>query len=156
MTRWPIWILGLTSTVSAQQSIPALTAGQSGYLQSCGGCHGVDGTSESHLVPSLRNVAGAFLCSPAARSYLVRLPNIAFANADNAALAALLNFVVFDLGGDSAPRGARPFSSGEIGALRSNPLKDVSIKWKRAQAVQEASERCAQAKLLSAPGAQTY
>lgn len=150
-----IWLL-TPPTVSGQQAIPTLTVGQSSYLQSCGGCHGVDGTSESHLVPSLRNVAGAFLCTPAGRSYLIRLPNIAFANADNATLASLLNFVVFDLGGKSAPPDARPFSSEEVSTLRSNPLKDASIKRVRAQMIQEALERCAPARLLSTDGAQAY
>ncbi len=143
-------------TLSAQQAIPTLTVGQSSYLQSCGGCHGVDGTSESRLVPSLRNVAGAFLCTRAGRSYLVRLPNIAFANADDATLASLLNFVVFDLGGKSAPPDARPFSSEEVNTLRSNPLKDASIKRVRKQMVEEASQRCAPARLLSTDGAQAY
>ena len=152
MLRWAmalgICMLTAAAIVSAQESIPSLTAGQSAYLQSCGGCHGVDGTSESRLVPSLRNVAGAFLCTRAGRSYLIRLPNIAFANADDAALAALLNFVVFDLGGTSAPPDARPFSSEEVGALRSSPMKDGSIKRVRARAVREASGRCTQAALL--------
>ena len=149
------WLL-TPPAVSAQHAIPTLTVGQSSYLQSCGGCHGVDGTSESHLVPSLRNVAGAFLCTRAGRSYLVRLPNIAFANADDATLASLLNFVVFDLGGKSAPPDARPFSSEEVSTLRSNPLKGTSIKRVRKQMVDEASQRCARARLLTTDGAPAY
>jgi len=100
---------------------------QARYLESCGGCHGLQGRSWDPDVPRLESVVGQFLCSAAARDYVVRLPNVAFARQDDAALTELLNFVMFTLGGDSVPAGARPYTVDEVAALRRQPLKNRDV-----------------------------
>ena len=67
------------------------------YLERCGGCHGLQGVSAPREIPSLRGVAGRFLCTKAGREYVVRLPSIALAPLNDEVLAQLVNFVMFDM-----------------------------------------------------------
>ena len=91
----------------------------------------------------LRQRVGCFLCTPAARAYLIRLPNVAHSRiADNAELADLLNYVVFDLGGGSAPAEAPPFTAGEVARERPHALNDVSLKAERARLVEQVIRSC--------------
>jgi mono/diheme cytochrome c family protein len=104
-----------------------LSVSQRNYLLGCGGCHGVDGVSNSTLVPALRDQVGYFLNNQAGREYLVRLPNVAFSTASDHELADMLNFVVFQLGGASVPTGARPYAPAEVARLRKQPLTEISL-----------------------------
>jgi mono/diheme cytochrome c family protein len=110
---------------------------QSNYLLGCGGCHGVDGRSNSKLVPDLRDQVGYFLSTPAGREYLVRLPNVAFYTASNEELAAVLNYMVFTLGGKGVPADAKPYTAAEVASLRKSPLTEVSLVAYRARLVEE-------------------
>jgi mono/diheme cytochrome c family protein len=105
------------------------------YLLSCGGCHGLNGVSNSKLVPDLKDEVGFFLNLPEGRNYLARLPNVAFSMTTDAALTGLLNYVVFTLGGGSTPAGAKPYTVAEIAALRRRPLTEVSLVQMRQQMV---------------------
>lgn len=118
---------------------PSLRLGmaQSNYLLGCGGCHGTEGRSNSKLVPDLKNQVGYFLTIPAGRQYLVRLPNVAFYTASNAELAAMLNYMVFELGGEGVPAGAKPYTAAEVAGLRKSPLTEVSLVAFRASLVEE-------------------
>lgn len=111
----------------AQAAPPQLTSARTAYLLSCGGCHGYDGQSNALLVPDLKDLVGYYLLIPEGRSYLVRLPNVAFSINSDRQLAALLNYVVFTLGRGSAPRGAKPYTAAEVARLRARPLIDVSL-----------------------------
>lgn len=97
------------------------------YLLGCGGCHGIDGVSNGAVVPTLKGLVGYYLSIPEGRAYLVRLPNVAFANLDDTSLAEMLNYVVFDIGGGSAPARATKFDASEVGMLRKHPLTEVSL-----------------------------
>jgi mono/diheme cytochrome c family protein len=110
---------------------------QSNYLLGCGGCHGPDGHSNPRLVPDLRNQVGYFLLTEAGREYLVRVPNVAFYTASNEELAAMLNYVVFTIGGVGVPAGAKPYSAAEVARLRKAPLTEVSLIDYRARIVEE-------------------
>jgi len=116
---------------------------RSDYIEQCGGCHGVEGRSAPAQLPELKGRVGYFLCTPQARAYLVRLPNIAHSRiTDNAQLADMLNYVVFALGGDSAPSAAKPFTGAEVAHERQFPLTSVSLKGERARHVETAIRRC--------------
>jgi hypothetical protein len=119
-----------------------MSAAQSHYLESCGGCHGILGSSSKKEVPELRGAVGQFLCTPAGREYIVRLPNVAFADLDDRQLADVMNFVVFGLGGLSIPPGARPYSAAEVGALRTQPLKNSSLARMRRIVLAQAISAC--------------
>ena len=97
------------------------------YLLNCGGCHGLDGVSNSRIVPDLKGQVGYFFNLPEGRRYLARLPNVAFSQTTDRELATLLNYAVFTLGGDSVPKGAKPYSAAEVGSLRKQPLNEAAL-----------------------------
>ncbi len=100
---------------------------QRDYLLACGGCHGLLGTTNSKAVPQLKGLVGYYLNTPEGRSYLPRLPNVAFAALSDQDLAAVLNYVVFDLGGASVPSGAQPYDAAEVARWRARPLTEVPL-----------------------------
>lgn len=107
-------------SAAADESLPQP---QSDYLLHCGGCHGLEGTSAPAEIPVLRGRVGFFMGSEPAREYLIRLPNVAYTGiADDNRLAAMMNFVVFTLGGASVPAGAKPFTGKEVARLRAKPM----------------------------------
>jgi hypothetical protein len=125
-------------------TLPELTGPQSDYVEHCSGCHGMQGNSAPAEIPVLRDRVGYFMCTKEGRDYLIRLPNVAYsAIGDNQELADMMNFVVFGLGGASAPKGARPFTSGEVARLRGNALATQSLIAVRAQIVAKMTRDCA-------------
>lgn len=116
---------------------------RSDYVENCGGCHGVQGVSAPAKLPQLRDRVGYFMCTPEARAYLVRLPNVAHSRiTDNQQLADLVNFVVFGLGGASTPLDARPFDAKEVARERRFALSSTSLKAERARHVETAIRKC--------------
>jgi len=98
----------------------------------------------------LRDRIGYFMCTQEGREYLIRLPNVAYsAIADNQELADMMNFVVFGLGGSSAPRDARPFTAAEVARLRTRALATQSLIAVRAEVVGKMATRCAVPKSLN-------
>jgi hypothetical protein len=112
------------------------------YMERCGGCHGLEGHSASKLVPQLKDRAGYFLCTQEGRNYVARLPNIVFSNLGNEDLAALLNFVMFEIGGGSAPVNAVGFSAAEMGRSRQDPLTTVNLLTFRERVVSNLISGC--------------
>jgi hypothetical protein len=126
------------------KGLPELTAPQSDYVEHCSGCHGMQGNSAPADIPVLRNRVGYFLCTPQGRDYLIRLPNVAYsAISDNQELADMMNFVVFGLGGNSAPKSAKPFTASEVARLRTRALATESLIAVRADVVSKLGGGCA-------------
>ena len=122
---------------------PELTTPQSDYVEHCSGCHGMQGDSAPAEIPVLRDRIGYFMCTQEGREYLIRLPNVAYsAIADNQELADMMNFVVFGLGGASAPKGTKPFTAAEIAKLRTRALATESLIDARAEIVKGMVGRC--------------
>ena len=112
----------------AEPVLPLLTTPQSDYVEHCSGCHGMQGNSAPAPIPVLRDRVGYFMCTREGRDYLIRLPNVAYsAIDDNQELADMMNFVVFGLGGASAPRTAKPFTAPEVARLRRDALATQSL-----------------------------
>jgi len=123
--------------------LPELTGPQSDYVEHCSGCHGMQGNSAPAEIPVLRDRVGYFMCTKEGREYLIRLPNVAFsAIADNRELAEMMNFVVFGLGGNSAPKNAKPFTAAEVARLRTRALATQSLIAARAEVVGGMMGRC--------------
>jgi len=141
----------LAPTVAyAEPPLPALTTPQSDYVEHCSGCHGMQGNSAPAEIPVLRDRVGYFMCTKEGREYLIRLPNVAYsAISDNQQLADMMNFVVFGLGGSSAPRDARPFTAAEVARLRTRALATQSLIAVRAEVVGKMATRCAVPKSLN-------
>jgi cytochrome c553 len=123
-------VLGYAKSGSADPAPAEPTApprAQRDYLLACGGCHGLLGTTGSKAVPQLKGLVGFYLSTQEGRSYLPRLPNVAFAALSDQQLAAVLNYVVFDFGGASVPKGAQPYAAAEVAQWRARPLTEVPL-----------------------------
>jgi hypothetical protein len=137
-------MLFCASPALAAPALPELTTPQSDYVEHCSGCHGMQGNSAPAEIPVLRDRVGYFMCTREGREYLIRLPNVAFsAIADNQQLADMMNFVVFGLGGNSAPKDAKPFAASEVAKLRTRALATQSLIAARAEVVNGMVGRCA-------------
>jgi len=120
-----------------------LTHAQSAYLESCGGCHGLQGVSARDIVPDLRDRVGYWMCTTEGREYIVKLPNVAFADRSDQELADLLNFVVFGLGGPSVQKGAKPYTADEVRALRTGTSPMITdIKARRRAVMANMRKAC--------------
>ena len=127
----------LSAPAAAPDPSLILNKAQSDYLLGCGGCHGPQGHSNPRLVPDLHNQVGYFLLTEAGREYLVRVPNVALYTASNQELAAMLNYMVFTLGGAGVPANAKPYTAVEVARLRKLPLTEVSLIDYRARIVED-------------------
>ncbi len=114
---------------------------QQDYILACGGCHGLNGVSNSSLVPSLKGLVGYYLFLPEGRAYLPRLPNVAFSTLSDEHLAAVLNYMVFDIGAGSAPAGTHPYRAAEVGKWRRQPLTEVKLSEYRRRMVETLIDR---------------
>lgn len=125
------------------------------YTEHCAGCHGVNGTTAPAALPELRGRVGWFMCTPEARAYLLRLPNIAQSRiTDNHDLANMMNFVVFVLGESSAPVGTKPFTGEEVARERKLALTTAALTVERARLTNAVIRKCgapASLRLLYAP-----
>jgi len=95
------------------------------YALRCRGCHGPDGAGMPGGVPDLRGALTPFTRTRAGREYLVRVPGAAQAPLDDAELAAVLNWLVAEIGGGAAP-GFVAYDAASVGRLRARPLIDVA------------------------------
>ncbi|GBQ29133.1 hypothetical protein AA12717_3155 [Gluconacetobacter sacchari DSM 12717] len=152
--RFPILFLAILPVQGPARAgpvaspLPVIPAVQGHYLMGCGGCHGIQGRSGREVVPDLAGQVGYFLCTPEGRDYLVRLPNVAFANLSSADLARMMNFVVFTFGGASVPANSRPYTTAEIAALRADPLRTADLHGYRDQIVRAVTRACPAAAAL--------
>ncbi|MGH0028835.1 MAG: c-type cytochrome [Myxococcota bacterium] len=106
---------------AAQPALAGTPPVEEDYWLQCAACHGADGGGTPGVTPSLREV-GPLLAAPGGRAYLARVPGVAQAPLSDARLARLLNWVLEHQAG-APPR--PPYSAAEIGALRSDPLRDT-------------------------------
>ena len=116
---------------------------QSDFVEQCAGCHGVRGSSIPAHLPELKDRVGWFMCTPESRAYLLRLPNVAHSRlTDNHQLADLMNYVIFVLGGKSAPAGTKPFTAEEVARERQLPLTSGSLEAERLRLANVAIRKC--------------
>jgi hypothetical protein len=94
------------------------------YRMFCRGCHSPDGSGRNS-VPTMKNFVGHFLSSQEGRDYLVQVPGSANAALDDEQLAQVLNWIILNIGGDSAAENFKRYSAAEVGELRKNPLFEV-------------------------------
>jgi len=113
-------ILALAAGPATAVSGPALD-----YTLECAGCHRADGTGTPGSVPALRGSVARFLAVPGGRDYLARVPGAAQAPLDDAALAAVLNWMLDHFDAADVPAGFAPYTAAEVGPLRAHPLVDV-------------------------------
>jgi mono/diheme cytochrome c family protein len=116
-------LLVLVATAAARDAA-AFSPGVN-YALHCQGCHLADGRATPGLVPAIDGEIGRFMRVPEGREYLIRLPNVAATQLDDADTAALLNWLVHRFAARELPADFRPYTADEIAAGRRRPLVDV-------------------------------
>jgi hypothetical protein len=95
------------------------------YALNCQGCHRADGAGTPGSVPALAGSVGRFLRLPGGREFVVRVPGVAQAPLDDAALASVLNWMLARFDGEEIPADFVPYAPEEVGRLRRSPLTNV-------------------------------
>jgi mono/diheme cytochrome c family protein len=95
------------------------------FALNCQGCHRADGTGTPGSVPALADSVARFLAVPGGRDYLVQVPGVAQAPLDDAALAAVVNWMLTRFDAPHVPKDFQPYTADEIARLRKSPLVDV-------------------------------
>ncbi|GAA4493338.1 cystathionine beta-lyase [Gluconacetobacter tumulicola] len=124
----------MAGVMMSGQGALALDRTRTTYLEKCGGCHGIEGQSGQTYIPTLRDRIGTLSCTPEGRAYLLTVPGVSMSLIrDDALMAQVMNFVLFDLGGHSAPPGTTPFTAEEVHAQRGHALSTTDLPAVRAQ-----------------------
>jgi mono/diheme cytochrome c family protein len=137
--------LCLASAAQAADAPPAAyPAGASAFQANCAVCHGPAGAGVPSLAPPLTSYPARYAASPEGRRqlamtvlaglfgditvegkhYASRMPD--FGQLDDTSLAAVLNFVVFDLG--HAPATIAPIAASELAAERAHPQDGAAVR----------------------------
>ncbi len=132
------------ASAAAADTPPAYPQGAASFQASCAVCHGPAGAGLPALAPPLLSYPARYAASAEGRRqlamtvlfglygdiavegkhYAFRMPE--FGQLDDASLAALLNFVVFDLA--HAPAGVAPLTPAEVAAERAHPLDGAAVR----------------------------
>jgi mono/diheme cytochrome c family protein len=97
------------------------------FVLHCQGCHQAAGLGLPGAVPELKDSVARFASIPGGREYLARVPGVAQSQLDDAAIAALLNWMLPYFDSAHLPADFRPFTAGEVGPLRRSPLVGASV-----------------------------
>jgi mono/diheme cytochrome c family protein len=142
-----VMILGLGGAMPdarAGTPAPAYPQGAAAFQSNCAVCHGPGGAGVPSLAPPLLSYPARYAASAEGRRQLAmtllygmfgdisvgeahfnsQMP--AFAQLDDATLAALVNFVVFDL--DHATADLKPLAASEIAAERAQPVDAAAVR----------------------------
>lgn len=95
------------------------------YMLNCQGCHLPDGGGVGDI-PRMKGFVGNFLRVPGGREFVVQVPGSANAALDDAALAALLNWMLMEISASELPENFAPYTAQEVGRHRAQPLSDVN------------------------------
>ena len=134
----------LAASAAAADAPPAYPQGAATFQANCAVCHGATGAGVPSLAPPLLSYPARYAASAEGRRQLAitvlygmygdvvvegkhydfRMPD--FGQLDDASLAAVLNFVVFDLA--HAPASVAPLTSAEVAAERAHPLDGAAVR----------------------------
>ena len=95
------------------------------YALNCQGCHRADGSGTAGSIPPLVDSVARFLTVPGGREYLAQVPGVAQAPLDDAALAAVMNWLLHKFDEPHVPADFVPYAPDEVGRLRARPLTNV-------------------------------
>jgi mono/diheme cytochrome c family protein len=133
---------------AAEPNAPRYPDGAAAFQANCAVCHGAKGLGQPSLAPPLTAYPARYASIAEGRRQLAitvlngmfggidvehkhydfKMPD--FAALDDAALASVLNFVVFDL--SRAPDETKPLAPDEIAAERAHPLDGAAVREHRA------------------------
>ena len=123
---------------------PSSAQGAAAFQANCAVCHGPAGAGVPGLAPPITSYPARYAAGAEGRRQLAmtllygmfgeisvgdahfnaQMPD--FARLDDATLAAILNFVVFELG--HAPADTKPLTAGELAAERAHPLDAAAVR----------------------------
>jgi mono/diheme cytochrome c family protein len=134
---------------AADAAKPAYAGGAETFQANCAVCHGAKGLGQPSLAPPLTSYPARYASVADGRRQLAmtvlngmfggidvdgkhydfKMPE--FTALDDEALAAVLNFVVFDIGGASDH--IKPMTAADIAAERSHPIEGAAVREHRAK-----------------------
>ena len=119
--------VAVSAVVAWSAGVPAgeLSA-EANYMIHCMGCHLADGAGNPPEVPDVRSEMGRMLAIPGGREYLVQVPGAAQAPISDAALAAVVNYMLETFSSETLPRDYRPLTAEEVAEWRRHWLPDVA------------------------------
>ncbi|KAB2928034.1 MAG: cytochrome c [Dechloromonas sp.] len=99
---------------------------QKNYRLYCMGCHQADGTgSPANGIPSMRDEVGHFLRVPGGRAYLSQVPGTLHTPLSDGETAALLSWVMVNIGRGSVPADFQPYTAAEVKSYRASVPDDI-------------------------------
>jgi mono/diheme cytochrome c family protein len=134
----------LPNLASADQAPARFPTGATAFQANCSVCHGAKGAGTPSLAPPITSYPARYAANPDGRKQLAmtvlngmfggidveqkhydfKMPE--FIHLDDATLAAVLNFVVFDL--DHASDDTKPLTAEEIAAERTHPVDGAAVR----------------------------
>ena len=120
---------GLALLLIALAALPSWAyAPRVNYQLQCMGCHHGNAEGENGRVPDMRGTLVPFSASPEGRDYILRVPGVAQAPLDDAAIAELLNWMARNLSNVALPADFRDYTTEEVAAARHRPLPAVQAR----------------------------
>ena len=136
--------MALPALATADPALVHYPAGATAFQANCSVCHGVKGAGTPSLAPPITSYPARYAANPDGRKQLAmtvlngmfggidveqkhfdfKMPE--FPQLDDATLAAVLNFVVFDLA--HAPEDTKPLTPEEIAAERAHPIDGSAVR----------------------------
>lgn len=116
-------LLGLLAVapVGADERSP-----RANFILRCAGCHAMDGSGHPvGGIPDFRGLVGAFTRDETGRTYLMHVPGVIGASLSDNEIAAVLNYIMDNWGGDSIPPDFARFTGTEVATLRAKDIGDV-------------------------------
>jgi mono/diheme cytochrome c family protein len=144
-----ILFLGASACLAAEPMAPRYAEGATAFQANCAVCHGAKGLGQPSLAPPLISYPARYASIAEGRRQLAmtvlngmfggidveqkhydfKMPD--FTALDDAALAAVLNFVIFDLG--AAADSTKPLTPDEIASERAHPQEGAAVREHRAK-----------------------
>ena len=136
-------LVGPPLCLAADPSPVTYPAGAAAFQANCAVCHGAKGTGQPSLAPPLTSYPARYASIPEGRRQLAMtvlygmfgdvvveqkhydFKMSEFPQLDDDTLAAVLNFVIFDIG--HAGQDTKPLAANEIAAERSQPLDGTAV-----------------------------
>jgi hypothetical protein len=145
------WALAAALLVAARASAEPISGPRLDYVLQCMGCHREDGRGAADRVPALAGEVGRFLGVAGGRAYLVRVPGVAHAPIDDAAVAALVNWMLRTFDPARAGTDFTPYTAEEVTRLRRVPLLDAAAARRALTAALDAARAPPTAAARAAP-----
>ena len=147
MRRWGLPIAAVCAAIVSINAggEPSLqtartTPAELDYLQFCSGCHQSDGSgSVGNHVPRLPGSVGHFARTTEGRAFLIQVGGVAQSPISDAAVAALLNWMLPAFDSANLPPDFTPFSAAEVATARATRPGDLAAA--RARVVSQLAAR---------------